>query len=119
MIKIFQQQKDFAESDPSSKTLPLNIFDKGYRSTLDAQKEGQRCVQPAFAKSDKRFKANEVIHSAEVAAIRSGNKRAVKLMKHSWFIQRGCRFQTWDLDFVSDMWLAWGFQVNFMFHDVL
>ena len=94
------------------------MFDKGYRSVLDARAFGQRCLQPDFAQSDSKFSGKETLHSACIAVIRSGNERAVKMAKMSWFLKRGGMVQGWPLDLLDDMWLAWGFQVNFMYNSV-
>jgi hypothetical protein len=66
-----------------------------------------------------RAKSKDMLHSAEVAIIRSGNERAVKHFKHSWIIQRGIRHSNFDLAMLNDIWLAWGFQINFMYETVL
>ena len=37
-------------------------------------------------------------------------------MKNSWFIARGTVGQPQFIsDFVADIWLGWGFQINFMY----
>ena len=64
----------------------INIFDKGYRVSLLAAKQGQTCLQPCFAKSDQQFKRDQLLHSACVAHVRSGNERAVKIAKTSKII---------------------------------
>jgi hypothetical protein len=117
--EILQKQQLFAERDKSSRKPFLNIFDKGYQCTLLASKLGQFCLQPTFAESAKQFKDNEVLFSGAVAVVRSGNERAVKRCKMSWFLQRGAVQQMWDIDFVCDVWEAWTFQVNFMFEKFL
>jgi hypothetical protein len=70
---------------------------------------GQRCLQPAFAKSDEQFRRDEGLHSACVAVVRSGNERSVKQVVD----------QIWDLSMLDDVWFIWGFQVNFMYDTVL
>lgn len=89
---ILDQQKSFQEHDKKPDE-PVNPFvivlDKGYRITMLANKFGQSCVQPIFARSDTQLKNNnDMLQSASVAVIRSGNERAIKLLKHSWIIQR-------------------------------
>lgn len=69
-------------------------------------------------KSDKRYGRYATLRTAVVAYVRSGNERSVKHLKHSWFIVRGTVGQQFDLSFISDMWLAWGFQMNFMYDPV-
>jgi hypothetical protein len=119
LVKVLKEQKEFAESDVSTENGFLNIFDKGYRCTLAALKEGQKCWQPDFAQSDKQFSRDSTLHSAGVAVVRSGNERAVKTMKLSWQIRNGVVSPNQDLRIVADHWLAWGFQVNFMYSTVL
>ena len=119
--KILMQQQIFQQED-SPTTTPLcfiNIFDKGYRVTMIAKQHLQRCLQPTFSQSDTQFSRNDVLHSASVAVVRSGNERAVKNTKHCWIVQRGVRNPNFDLAMLDDIWLAWGFQVNFMYGSVL
>jgi len=75
--ETFEKQKQFTEADSTSDEPALNVLDKGYRSCLAAQKEGQQCMQPNFAQSDMRFNSNQTLNSAAVAVVRSGNERAV------------------------------------------
>ena len=119
--KIFEKQKEFAESDlVNDKVLPFsNVFDKGYRCILDAHRAGnQECIQPIFAKCDRRFAGKETVSSASVASDRSGNERGVNLSKKAGYIKRGlvpggCPKR------LNNVWMAWGFQVNFMYKPVL
>ena len=59
--------------------------------------------------------SESLLRAASVAVTRSGNERAVKRAKLSWFIGRGMKHQCWDADFVCDVWEAWTFQINFMY----
>jgi hypothetical protein len=74
--KTLKKQKKFAEWDKSSDQPALNVLDNGYCSTLAAKAEGQRCLQPHFAESDKNFNPHDTLHTACIAIIRSGNERA-------------------------------------------
>ena len=116
---ILKLQQQFAERDSSSNKPFLNIFDKGYQCTLSALSHGQSCLQPAFAEREKQFKDNAVLHSGAVAVVRSGNERAVKRCKMSWFLKRGAVDQMWNIDLICDIWEAWTFQVNFMYKKFL
>ena len=60
-----------------------------------------------------------VWHNAYVAVIRLRNERAMKNTKNCWIVQRGVRHLNFDLATLDDIWLAWGFQVNFMYETVL
>jgi hypothetical protein len=46
------------------------------------------------------------------------NALSAKMAKNSWLIKRGCVDQIWDLNMLADVWLALGFQVNFI-HDIV
>ena len=118
---ILEAQEAFQRHvDVDDNVIPFtNIMDKGYRSILAAWRAGdQLLLQPFFAKSDRKFTSKEVLLSAAVATDRSGNERAVRAMKRSGFIRRGIH-QKQKLDQFADFWLAWGFQVNFMYKPVL
>lgn len=118
--KILSLQQKFSNEDTSSNIPFTNIFDKGYRLTLKCMENGGQLVwQPMFARSDRRYGSFGVNLSAVVASTRSGNERAVKMMKHSWFLKRGyVNAQNFDLSLLADVWLAWGFLVNFKYSPV-
>jgi hypothetical protein len=117
---ILAEQRKFSEAEQNHSDIPFtNVFDKGFRNVLDALKEGQKCVQPTYSKGDSQFTGEETLYSALIAMIRSGNERAVKRCKMSWFVKRGCAFQLWDTSLVCDHWEAWTFQVNFMYDKFL
>jgi hypothetical protein len=117
---ILKQQKEFAKEDTSSVKPVTNVFDKGFRNALDAAMEGQSCCQPKYSKGQtQQFSGQEVLHSAGVAVLRSGNERAVQRVKVLWFLKRGCAYHLWDVDLVCDIWEAWGYQVNFMYDKFL
>ena len=94
-------------------------FDKGFRNWMEAQSNGQKVLQPVFAKGERSFSRSEVLHTAAVAHVRSGNERAVGRCKMSWFIKNGTVNHRWDVDMLCDAWLAWTFQVNFMYDKYL
>jgi hypothetical protein len=112
---VLEDQQQFAIDDKSSSEPFLNIFDKGFRLVLDSRRCGQRCLQPVFARSDEQFTQEETLHSACVARIRSGNERAVRLAKKSKFLADRDSDSNWEVELVLDLWLAWTFQVNFMY----
>lgn len=118
---IFGKQHLFALNDRiNGKHIPFtNILDKGYRVNLAAWRAGkQQVLQPTFARSDRKFTGRETIISADIAADRSGNERAVNRSKESGFIKRGL-LQNSSPVLMDDVWLAWSFQTNFMFKLVL
>ena len=118
---IFGKQQAFAEQDKvDGKIIPFtNIFDKGYRVNLPAWRVGrQQVIQPNFARSDRKFNANETIRSANIATDRSGNERAVDRCKLSGYIKRGIH-QTMKPSTMDNVWLAWSFQTNFMYKPIL
>mmetsp|Transcript_31596 Transcript_31596/g.76333 ORF Transcript_31596/g.76333 Transcript_31596/m.76333 type:complete len:492 (-) Transcript_31596:28-1503(-) len=117
--KVLVEQRTFSEADASSDEPFTNVFDKGFRNSLDAAMEGQKCKQPKYSKGDIQFSGNDTLYSACVAVVRSGNERAVQRCKMSWFLKRGCAFQQWDIGLFCDIWEAWTFQVNFMYDKFL
>ena len=122
LTQILPKQQQFQEYDKQNNNtvLPfLLVLDKGYRITALAREYKQNCRQPIFAKSDEQFQRNDLLLSAGVAVNRSGNERGVKYMKHSWIARRGIKHGDFDLATIDDIWLAWGFQVNFMYKNVL
>ena len=120
LSKILETQQSFQEHDKAlhEKVTPfINIFDKGYRVVLECREHGgQLCWQPAFARTDERYGSYATLLTAAVAYTRSGNERSVKHLKHSWRIARGCKgMPRSDLSTISDLWLAWMFQTNWMY----
>ena len=112
---ILEQQEQFAEGGEPF----VNVLDKGYRVTEAAiSAGGQLILQPAFASSDRKFNTQEIVSSAAIAADRSGNERAVKRCKFSGYLKRGLH-QNQGINEFADIWLAWPFQVNFMYKPVL
>jgi len=123
LTKILEIQQKFQEHDRKADDEKIKSFvivlDKGYRITLDAKDCLQLVLQPVFASSDQQFTSNNLLLSAGVAVIRSGNERGVRYMKHSWIVSRGIKHGNFDLAVVDDLWMAWGFQVNFMYETLL
>ena len=117
---ILEMQQKFAEMDLVAGLVIafLLIVDKGYRIIQAAWRAGrQEVVQPTFARSDEMFTDMETLISGSVAVDRSGNERAVRLVKLSGFLRRGLH-QKGSPTRLNDMWLAWAFQCNFMFKAV-
>jgi len=117
---VFEYLQKFVAKCPTYAHIAfLNIVDKGYRCTLAAWRAGrQLMLQPDFARSDQRFNSREVLRSGAVASDRSSNERGVNVMKRSALIRRGLGKHQ-DPASLADAWLAWGFQVNFMYKPVL
>jgi hypothetical protein len=106
------------ETEESRKVKFLIILDRGYRVAIAALNTGGHCVlQPIFAPVDRHFTTDEIHHSSTVATDRAGNERAVKYLKISDYINRGMLFNK-SSERLSNTWLAWGFQVNFMYRPV-
>jgi hypothetical protein len=118
LVGVLPEQQAFSEWDDDTIENFLNIFNKGYRCTVAAKNYGQKCIQPTFAGSG-QFKREEVLHSGGVAVVRSANERAVNTVKKSWAIRRGGQYGMQDTHIIADLWLAWGFQVHFMYNTVL
>lgn len=100
--------------------LTLLLFNKGYHQTLQAKKRGQICLQPPDKSDSISVDGEEaLLRAARVAVFRSGNERAVKRAKISWFVSRGLKYQLWDIDLLCEVWEAWTFRttMNFMCDD--
>jgi hypothetical protein len=99
--------------DDFDKGIPFtNIVDKGYLCIMAAWQAGKQLfLQPAFARSDRKFNTREVNRSSTVASDRSGNERA-------GVFKRGLRPNE-SPEVIADVRIAWGFQANFMFKSVL
>jgi hypothetical protein len=80
--------------------------------------EKQLFLQPAFARSDRKCNTREVNRSSTVASDRSGNERAGNVAKRAGVLKRGLRPND-SHDVIADVWIAWGFQANFMYKPVL
>jgi hypothetical protein len=65
-----------------------NILDRGYRGNVTALAD-QLCLQPPFARSDRRFTGKQTIYAGAVARDRSDNERGVKVMKRSGLYKMG------------------------------
>jgi len=116
---ILERQSKFVDESDEPDIKVTNVLDKGYRSILAAWRTGrQLLLQPAFKRSDRKFTSREVLTSAAVASDRAGNERAVNVCKRSGMLQRGPESAEL-LSTVADVWLAWGFQANFMYAPVL
>ena len=119
---ILELQENFQniDIDHNGKVIKfINLFDKGYRVLLDCMEQSQLCWQPVFARSDERYGSYATLLTAALAYTRSGNERSVKHLKHSWRIVRGGKgMPRVDLESLSDLWLTWGFQMNFMYEPV-
>ena len=86
--------------------------------TNEAWKVGKQYVyQPTFAGGTKKFTGNQTLRSGATAAARSGNERAVKIIKLSHYLKNGLRPSESVVD-LCDVWFAWGFLVNFMYEGV-
>lgn len=118
---ILEAQKNYITlHDKNSEEISwINILDKGYRIVSAAWRTGEQFVlQPAFAKSDRKFTTIETIRSSTVASDRGGNERAVRIAKICGFLKDGLH-QNQSPDRLSDVWLAWSFQANFIYKPVL
>ena len=117
---LSQQQQYIMEDDKEYKEINwINILDKGYKVGAAAwQAGGQLVLQPSFAKAEQKFSSHDTIRSAAIAADRSANERAVNRCKGCGYLEMGIKSHT-DLERISDVWLAWSFQINFMYKPVL
>ena len=111
--------KDMVRTENGQTHIPFtNILDKGFRCTeLAYQKGQQEILQPAFMSCDRRFSDSETLLSATVASVRSGNERAVRLMKQSNYICRGLQPNS-KPSRLAEIWAGWAFVVNFLYQPV-
>ena len=94
------------------------MLDKGYRIILAAWKTGNQLVlQPDFKSSDRKFSQKQVISSAVIAEDRSANERSVRLVKKCNFLDKGIYGKV-SMKRMDNVWLAWGFQTNFMYEPI-
>ena len=112
---ILEMQEQFTKADGG---VPFTALDRGYRSTGAAWRRGQLILQPTFAKSDEKITTRDVLRAASVAADRSGNERAVRVSKMSACVKRGTDLHK-NFELLSDAWLVWSFQANFMFEHTM
>jgi hypothetical protein len=77
----------------------------------------QLVVQPTFSKNEERFRAYDTLRSAAIAAVRAGNEWSVRYAKQSKLIKNGLKPND-NCTRLCDIWICWGFQVNFMFRPV-
>ena len=116
---ILEYQNIFQKEDDGQPF--INALDRGYRVTKAAWKLGQFILQPIFAKSDRQFTTIETLKAASVAADRSGNERSVRTCKMANIFSNHAKHgnKTEDVRRLCDFWIAHGFQVNFMYKNVM
>ena len=90
------------------------IVDKGHSSASVAWHTPGWQFQLQPKRCDWKFNSTEVWCSATIGHDRVGNEWAMHLGKASERIKQGFDFRE-DSRKVADEWLAWGFQVNFMY----
>ena len=116
-----QEQAAFQKIDlVGGEVVPfMNVFDKGYRAWAACWRaDRQLTSQPVYAKSDQRFKGSETIYTASIASDRGGNERGVNVSKRSGIIKRGFKLGM-SAKLFQDIWIVWGFRVNFMYNPVV
>ena len=74
-------------------------------------------VQPVFMSSDRLVTASDTLTSACVASDRSGNERAVQVVKRSHYITKGLR-SGGNPSRLNDVWESWSFMANFIYKPV-
>ncbi len=119
--EVLKRQKKFALTKlVNGKVIPfLNILDEGYRCTVEAFRQGeQEVLQPTFARKGRIFTSKVMLTTASIATDRAGNERAVNRLKTSEYIRGGVQ-RAQSFTAVNSTWLAYGFQVNFMFESVM
>ena len=84
----------------------MNMFDKGYRLSIEVGQLEKVCLQPQFAKSDALFSRNKLLSSGAVAYLISGNERSVKRMKMSRILKEGIPSSSFDSKRLDIIWIA-------------
>lgn len=115
--KVLEQQEIFQNNDlVGEKVIPFTMtLDRGYHLDTQAFRCGKQTIrQPEFKKTGRRFTGRETLRSASCSNIRAGNERAVRKAKLSGFLKKGI-LPGEDLERFDDAFLAWTFQVNFMY----
>jgi hypothetical protein len=117
---VLKMHTDYIDKyEETNKTAFTILLDKGYRITTVAWRSGgQFVLQPSFARSDYKFTSYETIRGAAVAHDRAANERAVRYSKICGYIKSGLR-QNESTQRLSDVWIAWAFQCNFIYKPVL
>ena len=78
----------------------------------------QEVLQPTFKFKDRRFTAIDTLTTVSIASDRAGNERAVNRLKTSSYLREGIE-QNQDFVRTNDVWLAYRFQVNFIYGAVM
>jgi hypothetical protein len=106
--------------DSAGRTLPSYTIttDKGFRNHLDAARQNMSLVSPSFATEGTSFSKANVIRIASIARIRSGNERAVRVVKLFPHFQRKIPLSS-NLATLSNMWVIAGFRSNFLYNNVM
>jgi DDE superfamily endonuclease len=118
---ILEMQNTYIEThDKETSSEPwYNILDRGFRVTTTVYKHGKgHVVQPSFCVADRRFVAHETIRGAKISSDRSGNERAVRVIKYCSYIKDGL-YQGESAIRLCDVYLVWGFQANFVYRPIL
>jgi hypothetical protein len=111
-IKKYKTDEDFLK-----KTFTI-ILDRGYRIVSDALNEGGHfTLQPCFVEGDNHFTTVQTLVGSTIATHCSGNERAVRYLKISDYVFKGL-ITNESVVQLCDTWLAWGYQVNFMYKAV-
>ena len=84
LSQILCEQEEFERFDHKGGPT-INVLDRGYRVTKVAWKFGQFVLQPTFMRSDGKFSGKDTLHSSSIASDRSGNERAVRVVKMAKF----------------------------------
>ena len=71
-------------------------------------------LQPVFGTNGQAFTTNETLLSAAIAKIRSGNERAVNVVKHYKYVSNGLDCNE-SIVRLADAWLVAGFSGNFKY----
>ena len=113
---ILERQREWMDGNPDEQHIPwYNIMDKGYRVSHDTwNHNNQYVLQPVFGRNGQKFSTNETLLSAAIAKVRSGNERAVNVVKRYAFVSTALKPRE-SITRLADVWLAVGFASNFKY----
>jgi hypothetical protein len=115
-MQAFQNEDIVRSKDGGRDTVVswLHGLDRRYWVNQACYNAGEQIVeQPYFSPRDGKFSTHAALFSSTFASDRSGNERAVRMVKHSDYLTKGLQ-STGDADRFCNALEAWGFQINFM-----
>ena len=115
--KTLKKQQFAKEDIVDGKEILFSVMlDKGYRASMESWKATGNATN--ICKEQRRFTGRETIYSASIALHHSVNERRVNSSKLCRYLRRGL-CPNGNPCLLDNMWLLWGFMVNFLYKSVL